>query len=74
MNQMDDSPLQQSPISSPKAKEKGFIIREVVIARSAFGRKESRTSKGKLPTSKGSTKVGGRKVECFSLSICCFAF
>ena len=60
---MEDTHLQQSQISSPTTKEKAFIIREVVIARSAFARKESRASKGRLPLSKGTTDVTSKKVD-----------
>ena len=60
---MDASPLQPSPISSPKAKEKAFIVRDVVIAKSAFVRKESRASKRGSSLSRGLQKLGSKKVK-----------
>lgn len=67
---MEDTHLQQSPISPPTTKEKAFIIREVVIARSAFGRKESKASKGRLSLSKGVAKVSNKKANLvFSITL-----
>jgi len=60
VSRMEAAPLHPSPVSSPRVKEKAFIVRDVVIAKSAFGRKESRASKRGSSISRGLQKVGNK--------------
>ena len=62
VSRMEAAPLHPSPVSSPRVKEKAFIVRDVVIAKSAFGRKESRASKRGSSISRGLQKVGNKMV------------
>ena len=64
MDNTEEEKLKQTQIHPTSLKEKAFIVREVVVARNLFGRRESKFGRGRpsLTTSSKTALINENKV------------